>query len=201
MPGPVFLSADGLDLRTVEREDLPFLHEAHNDPDTRVPLGLDGPYSRGDIEEYYEETIRDDDGVSLLVCPRPDADIPEGATGAAGSAGGEQDAGPGPVGLVSLFRISERDRRGWLAYWITPEHRREGYARAAIDRLLAYAFETRHLRRVCANVYEPNEGSARLLEDLGFRREGVRREHSSHRGEYVDDLAYGLLADEYEENA
>lgn len=34
MPGPVFVSGDTVSLRTLEREDLSFLHEHRNCPDS-----------------------------------------------------------------------------------------------------------------------------------------------------------------------
>ncbi|HEV8558436.1 MAG TPA: GNAT family protein [Actinophytocola sp.] len=50
------------------------------------------------------------------------------------------------------------------------------------------------IRRVSAECDARNTASARLLERLGFRREGLRIEHTWIKGEWTDDLLFGLLA-------
>ena len=55
----------------------------------------------------------------------------------------------------------------------------------------------RGLHKVSAEVDARNGASARLLERVGFTREGLRRSHTWIKGEWTDDLLYGLLADEW----
>ena len=42
-----------------------------------------------------------------------------------------------------------------------------------------------------------NVASARLLERVGFTREGLRRRHTWIKGEWTDDLLYGLLEEDF----
>ena len=42
-----------------------------------------------------------------------------------------------------------------------------------------------------------NLAEQRALERVGFTREGLRRSHTWIKGEWTDDLLYGLLADEW----
>jgi len=51
---------------------------------------------------------------------------------------------------------------------------------------------------VFARVLDPNEGSKRVLEKVGFEREGTLRDQVFVSGEHVDVGRYGLLADEWE---
>jgi aminoglycoside 6'-N-acetyltransferase len=50
------------------------------------------------------------------------------------------------------------------------------------------------VRRVSAECDARNAASARLLARLGFRAEGRRVEHTWIKGEWTDDLLFGLLA-------
>jgi ribosomal-protein-alanine N-acetyltransferase len=54
------------------------------------------------------------------------------------------------------------------------------------------------LHRIEAATIVDNTRSVRLLERLGFRREGVRREYSLEEdGAYHDSAIYGLLRREF----
>jgi RimJ/RimL family protein N-acetyltransferase len=55
-------------------------------------------------------------------------------------------------------------------------------------------FGRRGLRRVSAECDARNSASARLLERLGFQQEGHRPEFTWIKGEWTDDLLFGLLA-------
>jgi aminoglycoside 6'-N-acetyltransferase len=72
-----------------------------------------------------------------------------------------------------------------------------GYATEAVGRVLERLFAEDGLHRVSAECDARNEASARLLERVGFRREGRRRAHTWIKGEWTDDLLFGLLADEW----
>ncbi|APU15022.1 MULTISPECIES: GNAT family N-acetyltransferase [Actinoalloteichus] len=72
-----------------------------------------------------------------------------------------------------------------------------GYATEAVGRVLDHLFLDRGLHRVSAECDPRNDASVRLLDRLGFRREGLRRANTWLRGEWADDLLFGLLAADY----
>ena len=54
------------------------------------------------------------------------------------------------------------------------------------------------LNRIYAGTIADNHASVRLLERLGFQREGTRRQHSwEEDGTFHDSAIYGLLRSEY----
>ena len=181
MPGPVFLYTDddGVALRTVEAEDLPFLQRNWNDPDVRRLLRSPTPRNGKQTEESFEEWLSDDDSVNLLVCDESGDD-------------------PEPVGMVSLFRIDEQAGVGTLACWIEPEAHGEGYATLATRTVVDHAFEERRLHKVVGAAYAHNAASRRVLQKVGLREEGVLRDQKFVDGEHVDVHRYGLLVDEWE---
>ena len=68
-----------------------------------------------------------------------------------------------------------------------------GYATEAAGTLLQWAFDTLDLNRVQAEADTRNAASARVLEKLGFVREGTLREDCVVNGEVSDSWVYGLL--------
>lgn len=168
----VYARGDRVTLHPVERDDAAFLQRGHNDPDVRVPLGHTGPRNRAQTEEGVEEYVEADDNVSMLAC-----------------VDGE------PVGVVNVRHV-HRDRP-MLSYWLAPEHQGEGYGGEAVELFLDTLFRDYDVHGVTARVFDFNEPSRALLERLGFEREGRLREARYRRGEYVDELVYGLLKREW----
>ena len=108
------------------------------------------------------------------------------------------------IGFVYLIREKPNDdtyRRAELAYWVTPDEQGNGYATAAAETALAHGFDRLGLHKVTAKAFASNDASQRVLEKLGFAREGVFRAEAFVGGEFVDVIRYGLLADERRESA
>ena len=72
-----------------------------------------------------------------------------------------------------------------------------GYATEAAGALLQWAFDTLDLNRVQAETDTRNAASARVLEKLGFVREGTLREDCVVNGEVSDSWVYGLIKREW----
>lgn len=66
--------------------------------------------------------------------------------------------------------------RGGIGYDLAPAYWKQEYATEALRAMLQYSFAHEHLNRVEALVMPGNAASARVLEKLGFQREGVLRE-------------------------
>ncbi len=102
------------------------------------------------------------------------------------------------IGLVSLVFQAGR-RIALLGYGIHERHRGLGLTGEAVRAVLDEAFRVLpQLTRVTANTDARNERSHRLLERLGFRREGTLRSGAvTASGELVDGAIYGLLRAEW----
>lgn len=172
MPGAVFLEGDRVTLRTVEDEDVELFQRARNEPEFRETLGFDEPMNREATADWVEDDLGGENRTPLLVC--------------------RDDTALGNVTLTSVNRV-----RGYVSYWLLPEHRGQGYMTEALSLVLDYAFETLGLARVGAWVVEFNDDSRALLERLGFVHEGTTRDSRYRRGEFQDMRMYGLLADEW----
>lgn len=100
----------------------------------------------------------------------------------------------GDIGVNTHENLLQAD----IGYTLAPAHQGQGYATEAVRRMLLHLFTDRGLHRVSAECDARNERSAKLLARLGFRREGHRVEHTWIKGEWTDDLLFGLLAKDFE---
>jgi [ribosomal protein S5]-alanine N-acetyltransferase len=123
----------------------------------------------------------------------------------------QQMADEGSGARLAIDRVSDRAFIGWcsLTRW-NPDYRSasmgyclddaawgHGYATEAARALLQWAFDTLDLNRVQAETDTRNTASARVLEKLGFVREGTLREDCVVNGEVSDSWVYGLIRREW----
>jgi RimJ/RimL family protein N-acetyltransferase len=95
----------------------------------------------------------------------------------------------GDIGLNTFDNLMQAD----IGYTLAPQYHGKGYATEAVGGLLEHLFTERDLHRVSAEVDARNTASARLLERLGFQQEGFRPQNTWFKGEWTDDLLFGLL--------
>lgn len=101
------------------------------------------------------------------------------------------------IGWCSLARWNPDFRSASLGYCFQEAVWGQGYATEAAGALLDWAFDTLDLNRVQAQADTRNMASARVLEKLGFLREGTLREDCVVNGEVSDSWVYGLLRREW----
>lgn len=81
-----------------------------------------------------------------------------------------------------------------IGYWIGSPYVRQGYTRAAVRRVLSFAFDELRLHRVEAACQPANTASRTLLEQVGFTHEGLSRAYLNIAGEWRDHERYAILA-------
>ncbi len=101
------------------------------------------------------------------------------------------------VGMIGLRNINRQDRNAEVGYWVGKAFQNRGYAGEALRLVLKFAFRKLRLARVYAVVHQKNVGSVRLLDRIGFVREGVWRKASFINRRWYDVYAYGILKEEY----
>lgn len=77
----------------------------------------------------------------------------------------------------------------------------KGYAREALQAVIAYCFNELNLNRIGAEIYEFNARSIRLFEGLGFQREGIRRGYIFKDGQFKDEYLYSLVREDWKKQA
>jgi [ribosomal protein S5]-alanine N-acetyltransferase len=101
------------------------------------------------------------------------------------------------VGTCLLFRFEEGSARAELGYVLGRAHQGQGLMSEALSSLLGCAFGTLAMRRLEAEIDPRNAASIRLIERLGFVKEGLLRQRWVTKGETNDVEVYGLLRSEW----
>lgn len=126
-------------------------------------------------------------------------------------AGCQRMADEGSGARVAVERASDREFLGWctfngwnptfrsasLGFCYTRDAWGHGYATEAARAVLEWAYDTLDLNRVQAEADTRNLASARVLEKLGFVREGTLREDCIVNGDVSDSWVFGLLRREW----
>ncbi len=102
------------------------------------------------------------------------------------------------AGCVSLMREDPEHPEAELGYFFLREHWGRGYALESCRPLVDFAFKSLGLHRVWGMCHSENAASAKVMEKLGMRREGMLREHRVLRGAYRSSLIFGMLEHEWE---
>jgi len=105
------------------------------------------------------------------------------------------------LGWCSLTRWNPDHRSASLGYCLAEAAWGQGYATEAARAVLRWAFETLDLNRVQSETDTRNLASARVLEKVGFVREGTLREDCVVDGDISDSWVFGLLRRDWESPA
>lgn len=147
-------------------------------------LVWDGPESLSDVVEWgttSEEATFSDWGHHWSI-----HDLDGRHSGAPGTA-------MGAIGIMPSTHLA----RGDLGYWLGERYWGQGLMSEAAEAVVMHGFAVMGLSKIDAGVYPWNRASSRLLERIGFTREGHIRAAYLKRGTLVDSIVYGLTADEW----
>ncbi|MFC7530286.1 GNAT family N-acetyltransferase [Actinoplanes sp. GCM10030250] len=101
------------------------------------------------------------------------------------------------VGDVVLMWHSREHSGGEIGYVFNPEFAGQGYATEAARALLGLGFRELGLHRIVARVDERNQASAKVALRLGMRQEARLVENEMFKGEWSNELQFGMLAAEF----
>jgi RimJ/RimL family protein N-acetyltransferase len=172
----VFCDGNKVCLRAIQTEDVPLIVKWKNDPFVRrMAVGRETQITLENQQDDVKKAIESDNELYLIIMVK------------------ETDQA---VGYVRVNWIDQTKRFAWLRFALG-EQRGRGYAKDALKALLAHLF-SRGVHRAEAEVYEFNEPSFGLLESLGFKKEGTKREAHFDGAHYADVLVLGLLKEEFQ---
>jgi RimJ/RimL family protein N-acetyltransferase len=161
-----------VNLRIIEREDLPILLEWNNNPEfygENLPLIQQ---SKTDLEKEFDK--------------RP----PEARTFFVEKKDGTK------IGIIAHFLTGHF----WeIGYVMTPEERGKGYCSEAVKIMVDYLFLTKDIVRIQAATDVRNVASQKTLEKVGFKKEGIIRKSAFFRGKWRDWFLYSILREEWKE--
>lgn len=167
------LSDDLIYLRKLEADDLERTWAWINDPGVYLKIGSQVPISRSAQLKWFERVDQATDKIVLAVC------LKEGNV---------------HVGNVSLDSIENRHRTARLSVFVGDEHHRgKSIGSRAIRLLAGYAFDFLNLNKIWCKAAAGDERIVHFYEAMGFKAEGVLRQHEFLCGQYVDKVLLGLI--------
>ncbi|MEZ5071851.1 MAG: GNAT family protein [Bacteroidales bacterium] len=163
-------------LRALEPGDVELLYAWENDPAVWHLSSTLVPFSRHILRQYLDQAAQDiftQKQLRLVICLRTDLR---------------------PLGTIDLFEFEPHHKRAGVGILIAePADRGKGYARDALDALIAYAFSVLDLRQLHCQIAPENEASLSLFQKAGFRVTGRLEQWYNVDGAYRDMLFLQLL--------
>ena len=101
------------------------------------------------------------------------------------------------IGHCGLYYINWVHRHAEFGIYIGNDNfRNGGYGADSLRTLIKYGFEDLNLNKIWCEVYSNNK-SLEVYRHLGFKDEGILREHYYNDGQYWDSHMLSLLKKEY----
>jgi RimJ/RimL family protein N-acetyltransferase len=177
------LRTERLILRPWTEAEIDALAAACQDPETQRYVPLPSPYTRADAETFIRQTA------------------PNGRAAGTDIVFGVFEAATGrPIAAVGLHRIKDLDAPyggvAEIGYFTAPQARGRGVMTEAAREVCRWGFDALGLARIEWVAIVGNEPSWRVVEKLGFTREGTLRSWLVQHGERKDAWIGSLLREE-----
>ena len=101
------------------------------------------------------------------------------------------------IGTCGFYDWNKTARRAEIGYDLDPAYWGRGIMTEALNAVLKHGFEKMRLNRIQAIIDSKNTRSMKLIQTMGFQKEGVLRQRSYFRGQFRDDVCFSLLREEY----
>jgi RimJ/RimL family protein N-acetyltransferase len=110
------------------------------------------------------------------------------------------DLGDGDLaGEAILWGIDPHNRSAHVGISLRPAFRGRGLGADAVRVLCEYGFTVRGLHRLGVETLRDNGPMLRIAEQVGFVREGVLRRAAWVNGQFIDEVVFGMLAEQWAE--
>lgn len=101
----------------------------------------------------------------------------------------------GNVGYHNWYKIHSRSEIGYGM--LSEADKDKGFMREALRPIIEYGFQEMNLNRIEAFISPTNTASRKLVTGVGFKEEGLLKQHYCVNEQIGDSLVYGLLRGEY----
>lgn len=101
------------------------------------------------------------------------------------------------IGMCGYNYWIRRDQRGSIGYDLARAYWGQGVMTEAVHAIVEFGFDHMNLNRVEADADARNIGSVRVLEKVGFQREGLQRDQFYETSAFHDLILFGLLKRDY----
>lgn len=105
------------------------------------------------------------------------------------------------IGSAGFYKWRKESARVEAGYDLDPRYWHKGIMTEAMTAMIDYAFDVMKVHRIEVLIAPRNKESQGLVRRLGFRKEGVLRDHDFYNGKFSDDLIFSLLEQDWRKRA
>ena len=125
---------------------------------------------------FYVQNIKQDEGYAFFILTHKDERL---------------------LGGITLNNVKRGVTQSCtIGYWIGQPYANQGYMSEAIRLIIPYVFDKLGLHRLEASCLLDNVPSIKLLEKVGFQREGIARRYLKINSIWRDHILFALLSDD-----
>ena len=170
------LEGKTVNLRIIEKEDFSILSEWFNEPEFwgeyKLSFGF-GQLSKENIEKWYDKMLAE--GGKWFFIEKKDGT---------------------KVGFIEHHLWGNMLEIGYV---LIPAERCKGYCTEAVQLIVDYLFLSKDVVRIQATTHIENLASQKILEKIGFQREGIIRKGLFAWGNWHDLCLYSILGEAWKE--
>ncbi|MFX0163355.1 MAG: GNAT family N-acetyltransferase [Candidatus Hodarchaeota archaeon] len=174
---------NGRYLCPIEKEFLPKLKEWRN---LQIKLLRQfKPLTSYDQEKWFEKLSEDENQVLFGIVTV-----------------GEKGEKKALIGYCGITNIDFKNRRGEISFLVGPDRAddeklyREDFL-STLYMLCKYGFEELNLNKLFTETFSFRKNHLKILEEFGFNRDGILRNHHFTCGRHYDSIIHSLLASEW----
>ncbi|MEG4113063.1 MULTISPECIES: GNAT family protein [unclassified Microcoleus] len=104
------------------------------------------------------------------------------------------------IGTCGFVEWSMTHSRAEIGYALSRNYWGEGYMSEAVNAVIEFGFREMLLNRILARCEVSNIASARVMEKVGMKLEGILRQHIFVKDRYWDLKLYSILREEFFDN-
>jgi RimJ/RimL family protein N-acetyltransferase len=108
----------------------------------------------------------------------------------------------GKIGFIVHFHVlhlGTATKQLEIGYALVPSERGKGYGTEALEIMVDYLFLSKDSMRIQVQTDLRNVASQKVIEKVGFKKEGILRKNFFMRGELRDCYIYSILREEWQQ--
>jgi ribosomal-protein-alanine N-acetyltransferase len=166
-----------VNLRIMEKEDLPLVAEWMNNPSFRGQFFSPLQMSRTELEKMVLEQGPHESEFFLI----------------------EKKDGSKIGTICYFYTLHPMWKALEIGYSVIPSERGKGYCTEAAQVMVDYLFLSKQAPCIQATTHGENIASQKVLQNVGFKKEGTMRKRANIRGEWRDITLFSILREEWKE--
>jgi len=171
------LEGRNVNLRIMEKEDLPLFAEWINEPEVFGEYNPIHQMSKAELEKMLDNP---GDFQPFIIEKKDSSKI-------------------GFIAHFNVIHTGTGTKQLEVGYSLVPKERGKGYGTEALQIMLDYLFLSKNVARIQVQTDVRNAASQNIIEKVGFKKEGILRKNFFMRGELRDCYIYSILREEWKE--